>query len=413
MKQIGKVLLGVLILFMYVAIICFGVVLVLEDSKTEASFLSGNAKLGAATVNQREMLQSTIDRTMEWAEQELKYERKVSAYVEKQISNMTLDQKLAQMMILTNENDITAINLQTYQPGGIIFFEVDFRGKTIATVRNRVDMLQSYMQIPLFVGVDEEGGEVSRVKTLAEKNMPDFQGARVLSNKGLDAVETDTKMKMQYLKELGINLNFAPVADVVENADSYMYLRSASGDADVVAQYVETVLSLMQENQVIGCVKHFPGYGDNVNTHDGLAYDNKTLLEYLEKDFVPFQAGIDAGVDMIMVSHIIMNTVDHENSASLSARVHDVLREDMKYKGVIIADDLNMQAILKTMTIEEATAKAFVAGNDMIFSANFAASMRGARKAVEEGNLTEEQVNESVNRILHMKIENGLIDIED
>ncbi len=395
----------------FVAIIYIGVVVVLSETQqaTKLSFSQSVLK-GSVESNRRRMVKLTAGAILV-IEQKLAQERMIASYVDNQMETMTMDQKLAQMMILTNENDIIASNLTTYQPGGIIFFEVDFKGKTIANVRNRVDTLQSYMKTPLFVGVDEEGGEVSRLKTLAETNLPEFEGARVLSNKGMDAVLSDTEVKMQYLKELGINMNFAPVADVVENPNSYMYLRSASGDAKVAAEYVKTVLSVMQENQVVGCVKHFPGYGDNVNTHAGIASDNKTLLEYQERDFIPFQAGINAGADMIMVSHITMNAVDGETSASLSSKVHDLLREDLEYTGVIIADDLNMQAILNTMTIEEATAKAFVAGNDMIFSANFAASMKGARKAVAEGSLTEERVDESVRRILHMKIENGLIEI--
>lgn len=395
----------------FVAIIYIGVVVVLSETQQATKLSFSQSVLKGSVESNRSRMENLTAGAILVVEQKLAQERMIASYVDNQMETMTMDQKLAQMMILTNENDIIASNLTTYQPGGIIFFEVDFKGKTIANVRNRVDTLQSYMQIPLFVGVDEEGGEVSRLKTLAETGLPEFEGARVLSNKGMDAVLSDTEVKMQYLKELGINMNFAPVADVVENPNSYMYLRSASGDAKVAAEYVKTVLSVMQENQVVGCVKHFPGYGDNVNTHAGIASDNKTILEYRERDFVPFQAGINAGVDMIMVSHITMNAVDGEKPASLSSKVHDLLREDLEYTGVIIADDLNMQAILNTMTIEEATAKAFVAGNDMIFSANFAASMKGARKAVAEGSLTEERVDESVRRILHMKIENGLIEI--
>lgn len=411
MKRVGQILLGVCMTLIFVGIIYTGIMVVLSDVQQANKVSLSQPLWGKDVKNNENRLKKLTSEASIIIEQEKVQERRLTRYVQTLMDEMSMDQKLAQMMILTNEDDIMESNLTIYQPGGIIFFEVDFRGKKIATVRDRVDTLQSYVQIPLFVGVDEEGGEVSRLKTLAETDMPDFEGARVLSKQGMDAVKKDTEVKMQYLKELGVNLNFAPVADVVENQNSYMYLRSASGEATVVAEYVETVLSVMQDNQVIGCVKHFPGYGDNVNTHEGLALDDKPLSEYQKKDFVPFQAGIDEGVDMIMVSHIIMNSVDRDNPASLSAKVHDVLRNDMFYKGVMIADDLNMQAILKTMTIEEATAKAFVAGNDMIFSANFAASMKGARRAVEDGKLTEERVDESVSRILRMKIENGLIDI--
>ena len=413
MKRIGKVFLLLIILLAYIGIVCLGVMLVISDSETGSLLPLQPNVVASVTENQKEKFQQVVSSTLSWSEEALVKERQMSEYIEGKLSELTIEQKLAQMMILTNENDITAANLQKYQPGGVIFFEVDFKGKTIENVRNRVDVLQSYSKIPLLVGVDEEGGEVSRLKTLAERDVPNFQGARELYKAGKDAIQTDTMLKMQYLTELGINANFAPVADVVNANSSYMYLRSASGDAKEVGDYVQTVLSVMEESQVVSCIKHFPGYGDNVNTHDSLAKDNRSLSEYEGKDFLPFRTGIKVGVDMVMVSHIIMEEVDDKNPASLSAKVHTMLRDELDFKSVVIADDLNMQAILKTMTIEEATGEAFVAGNDMIFSADFAASMKGAMNAMNEGRLKEAQVDESVRRILRMKIEKGLLMVEE
>lgn len=413
MRRIGKVLLLIVILMAYIGVVCWGVMLVIRDTETGSLLVMEREVFVQAATNQKQRFDQIVDDTLNWCEEEMAWEHKVAAYIDDKLNNMTIEQKLAQMMILTNENDIHASNLQTYQPAGVIFFQVDFSGKTMETVKNRVETLQSYMQIPLFVGVDEEGGDVSRLKTLAEANLPTFEGARALTEKGETAIIQDTQVKMQYLKSMGLNLNFAPVADVVDDKNSYMYHRSAGGDAEVVSEYVEIVLETMQDDQIMACVKHFPGYGNNVNTHDGLAHDVRSLAEYQSKDFLPFYSSIEAGVDMVMVSHIIMETVDQEHPASLSPAVHNILREDMGFRGVIIADDLNMQAILKTMTIQEATAKAFIAGNDMIFSADFAASMRGALEAVQQGLLTEEQMNASVERVLRMKIENGLIKLED
>lgn len=412
MKRIGKVLLLIIILSAYIGVVCFGVLLVIRDTEQGALLTmekSGYTKLALCW---KQSFDQVISDTLQWCEEELAKEHVIDDYIDNQLKSMTLEQKLAQMMILTNENDIHASNLQTYQPAGIIFFQVDFSGKTMDTVKNRVNTLQSYVRIPLFVGVDEEGGAVSRLKTLAELNMPTFESARRLTEKGESAIVEDTRVKMQYLKRMGLNLNFAPVADVVDDRTSYMYNRSASGDAKIVSDYVRTVLKTMEEEQVLACVKHFPGYGNNVNTHEGLARDSRSLKEYETKDFLPFVVGIESGVDMVMVSHIIMEDVDEERPASLSPTVHNILREEMNFQGVMIADDLNMQAILKNMTIQEATAKAFEAGNDMIFSADFAASMRGALNAVQQGSLREEQVDASVGRVLRMKIENGLIDIE-
>lgn len=331
--------------------------------------------------------------------------------IDRLIADMTLEQKLAQKMILTNEADITKKNIKRYQPGGILLFGQDFDGKSVRKVRKRIDGLQACVRVPLFVSVDEEGGEVSRITGLKKKNLPVFQGARTLYQQGgVEAVKEDTGVKSKLLKKMGINLNFAPVADVVKNTGSYMYKRAAGGDADRVAEYVETVVTVMQEQQIGSCLKHFPGYAENVNTHKAYAVDKRALSKYKKRDFVPFRAGISQGADMVMVSHIVMDCVDAKNPSSLSSAVHSLLREDLGFCGVIIADDLNMKAILDNMTIEEATEQAFLAGNDMIFSADLSASMRGAEKLVESGSLTEQDIDESLARIIRMKRDIGLLD---
>lgn len=347
-------------------------------------------------------------------EEDKQEEAKREQYIKECIEKMTLEQKLAQMMILTNEKDITASNMQTFQPGGIIFFAVDFEGRTIQQVKDRVEELQSYVEVPLFVGVDEEGGNVSRISGLKGEGLPQFNNARKLyESGGIPAVERETAVKVKLLKEMGINLNFDPVADVVSNPKAYMYERSASADIYEVSEYVEAVVSVMQEQGMGCCLKHFPGYGNNVNTHSAYALDDKKLSVYQKVDFIPFQAGIAKKADMVMVSHIIMRKVDEKNPASLSVKVHELLREDLGFSGVVIADDLNMKAVLNRMSIKKATAKAFIAGNDMIFSADFQASMKGAKEAVEKGELPERQVEESVARILRMKMDRGLIMVEE
>lgn len=336
-------------------------------------------------------------------------EESIEQHIKDTIAGMTLEQKLAQMMILTNGIDMTQENLQTYEPGGVIFFGGDFEGKTIKEVRDRVDTMQSYVNLPLLVGVDEEGGIVTRVKSLNEPDIPVFRGARELYGAGIEEVKSETEVKVQILKELGINLNFNPVADTVADEESYMFSRSASGDPNEAAEYVEAVVSVMDAGNMGTCVKHFPGYGNNVNTHDTFARDGRELSAYEEGDFLPFKKGIDAGVDIVMVSHIIMEAVDSENPSSLSPEVHKIIREKLGYNGVILTDDLNMGAIINDMTMKEATAKALAAGNDMVFSADLNASLEGAKEAVESGAVTEAQIDESVARILRMKINRDLL----
>lgn len=372
----------------------------------------------AAEVNRAEMIRLTaMDGGIAAADGLLKEneqrQKRRQEYIEKLIEEMSLEQKLAQMMILTNEKDILPDILNRYQPGGILLFARDFADSTAEQVKSRVDTLQSGMAYPLFVTVDEEGGSVSRVSGMAVdiQEQPEFQSARHLyGSGGLEAVRKDTVMKSDFLLSMGINLNFGPVADVVESKTAYMYDRSASGVADEAAEYVTAVVKSMGDSGIGNCLKHFPGYGNNVNTHTAYAVDARSLETYRKEDFLPFEAGIASGADMVMVSHIVMEAVDGENPASLSLAVHELLRDELGFTGVVIADDLNMRAVLRTMTLESATEAALAAGNDMVFSADLVKSMQGAKQALAAGSITEQQVDNAVARILKLKMKLGLID---
>lgn len=350
------------------------------------------------------------DQILNTAQENQEQDQDVNRYLITIISEMTLEQKLAQLMILTNGNDMTPQALKAGQPGGIILFSKDFTGKTTEQVKKQMEEYQAEMIYPLFVGVDEEGGEVSRIAELQGGEVPVFQSARQLyETGGLQLVYEDTISKTRFLASMGINLNFAPVADVVENESSYMYERSASSVPEQAADYVETVVDAMAQEHMRCCLKHFPGYGENANTHQAYVVDQKSLSSYRSRDFIPFYRGIAAGADMVMVSHIVMEAVDGTQPASLSPKVHTLLREELGFDGVVVADDLNMQAVLSRMSLEDATAEALSAGNDMIFSADFEASMRGIKKAVDDGRISMQQIDDSVTRVLRMKINQGLV----
>lgn len=365
------------------------------------------------TVGHREPVQGT-NLDMLKKEEEITYQKeRVEQYIHECIGSMSLEEKLAQMMILTDQSDITKKNLKKYQPGGVLLFAVDFDGKTTRKVKKRVKKLQSYVTIPLLIGVDEEGGEVSRIAGLKADDLPAYLSARELYKDGnADAVKEETLSKIRLLKSMGINLNFNPVADIVSDKDAYMYERSAGNDAASVSGYVETVVAVMNEKNMGSCLKHFPGYGNNGNTHLTYIKDDRKPSVYRTKDFLPFEAGIEQGADMIMVSHIVVKKLDKKNPASLSKKIHSILREDLNFQGVVIADDLKMKAILDQMTMEQASERALAAGNDMIFSADFDASMRGAKSAVENKKISEQQIDESVARILRMKINRQILVVE-
>ena len=196
-------------------------------------FQTGGLSGWGDTVHEKETRYSKVEKVMangidlsKQAEEEKKQKReeeKRETYIAECIGKMTLEQKLAQLMILTNEKDITKNTMERYQPGGIILFGVDFNGKTIQEVKERVDKLQSYTALPLFIGVDEEGGVVSRVSGLKEENLPVFKSVRSLYKEGgVTAIKEETVVKAELLKKMGINLNFDPVADIVTDTKAYM-----------------------------------------------------------------------------------------------------------------------------------------------------------------------------------------------
>lgn len=160
----------------------------------------------------------------------------------------------------------------------------------------------------------------------------------------------------------------------------------------------------------IGSVlKHFPGYGNNIDTHTGISYDKRNYNSFLNNDFKPFEAGVEAGADAILVSHNIVVAMDSQNPASLSKTIHDILREVLNFNGVIMTDDLYMDAINHYVDEEQAAVSAILAGNDLICCTNFETQIPAVINAVNNGIISEEQVDESVLRILNWKNKLGIL----
>lgn len=376
-----------------------------KDSSYKGMVASPKTTLATDTIS--------VEPAMALVEQKKKRDERLAREIQGMIAEMTQEEKVAQLMILTNPKDIKEGVLAGCTPGGIIFFGIDYQGKRVDQVRTRVDALQSCVKIPMFVGVDEEGGKVSRISGMVGEGIPVFESARNLcGTRDMEWVYKKTEEKISFLQEMGMNLNFDPVADVVTKEDAYMYERSAGGEEGIVSDYVTTVIKAMKDKKMYSCVKHFPGYGNNANTHTTYVRDNRGLQEYRDCDFLPFLAGISEGADMVMVSHLVMEAVDGEAPASLSRPVHDLLREELQYDGVILADDLNMGAIRGGMSLDVAAGKAFAAGNDMIFSADYSLTRRGALQALQQGLITEEQLDESLERVLRLKAAYGLLEFE-
>ncbi len=324
------------------------------------------------------------------------------------LQHMTAEQKVRQMFIGAFKNGESILQ-ETPALGGYILFSRDFENRTKDEAAAFIADCQKASDIPLLIGVDEEGGEVNRIsKYSAYRSSPFLSPQALFREGGFEQIEEDTKEKCSLLSSLGINVNFAPVCDIAESPNDFIYTRTFAGDAQTTSEYVRRVVTVMKEENIASVLKHFPGYGGSADTHTGLAQDDRSLETFKTRDFLPFQAGIEAGADVILVAHTIVSSIDAEHPASISSAVHRILREDMNFNGIVITDDLAMQGILDYVG-DEAALLAIEAGNDLLCCTNYTEQLPAVLNAVSDGRISEERLNESVLRILTLKIRLGLI----
>lgn len=325
---------------------------------------------------------------------------------------MAMEEKVGQMFIARAPASNGASDVSTYHLGGYILFGRDFSGKTKQQVISDIERYQAAANIPLFIGVDEEGGVVNRVSLNPNfRAVPFWSPQDLYAEGGFELIRSDTKEKAELLHSLGINLNFAPVSDVSEDPNDFIYSRSFGKPAPETAEFVRNVVEVMNEENMGSVLKHFPGYGNNTDTHTGIAYDNRSYETFVNSDFLPFEAGIESGASMVLVSHNIVSAIDAQNPASLSSSVHNILRNDLGFNGVIITDDLVMDGVRDFAGDKEVAIMAVNAGNDMLCCTNYKEQIPAVIEAVKNGQISEERIDESVMRILELKISLGLISL--
>lgn len=333
--------------------------------------------------------------------------------LDKFISNMTLEEKVGQMFYVRCPDEDAVKQVSEYNIGGYILFGRDFDGKTRDEVINDIQSYQDEADIPLLIGVDEEGGTVVRVSSNPNlRETPFLSPKDTYSNGGWDAIEQDANDKADLLLSLGINVNMAPVCDMTSDEYGFMYDRSFSSDVDMEDRYVRTVVETSKAKKLGTVLKHFPGYGNNSDTHTGIAYDDREYSEFENTDFKPFYQGIESGADCILVSHNIVNCMDSEYPASLSQKVHNILRNDFKFDGVIMTDDLIMDAITEFTGDEAAAVTAAKCGNDLLCCSSVETQYPTVLEAVQNGEIPESQVDASVKRILKWKQNLGIFNID-
>ena len=326
------------------------------------------------------------------------------------VRTMTVEEKAAQMMLVGCTDESVGKEACSGGAGGLCLFAQPFAYKTAEQVREMTAGFQTAAEIPLLLSVDEEGGTVNRVSLNGQLRDSIFFSPRYLFNQGgMELIESDTKEKAAFLLDLGLNVNLAPVCDVPLTENDFIFPRCFSTDAAETADYITDVVSIMKDSGLGSTLKHFPGYGGSADTHLNMAYDERDYDVFAERDFLPFEAGIAAGADSVMVSHNIVACMDPDYPASLSPEVHRILREEIGFRGVIISDDLAMNAITQFTGGKNPAVAAVLAGNDMLCYAEFATSVAAITEAVKAGEIDEEQLDASVLRILAWKKSLGLL----
>lgn len=333
--------------------------------------------------------------------------------IEELIASLTLREKICQMMIVhpsvltgytyvTSAGDATKEALAEYPVGGFIYDSTNL--ETVEQTTTMLNEVQALSEIPLFISVDEEGGNVSRVM----EAFGSFDIGPMLSYKdnGPEKAKENAATIASSIKDLGFNLDFAPVADVLTNPDNYVIGdRAYSDDYQQAAELVSAAVEGFHQGGVGCTLKHFPGHGDSSeDSHLGSAYIYKTLDQLREGELLPFKAGIERGADMVMIGHLIVPDISSEPAVVSKDIVTGLLREELGFTGVIITDGLGMQAVSDYYTPGELAVKAVNAGVDLLLMpTDIAGTVEALEGAVESGDISMERIDESLRRILSYK----------
>ena len=343
--------------------------------------------------------------------------------VKAMLENMTLDEKIGQLFIVSlrsfkeTEPVLTAdekvkSGIEKYKIGGVILFAENI--KSIPQTAGLTEALQKCSEIPLFIAVDEEGGKVSRITKSAEMHATVFPDNSVIGEtKNPELAKQVASAIAREISSLGFNMNFAPVADINTNPENPVIgTRSYGSSAEEVSLMVAAAVDGIQSHPVSAVLKHFPGHGDTgSDTHYGAASVSHTKERLLSTELLPFIAGIQNGADGVMTAHILTPEIHGENvPATLKPEIlTGILRNELGFDGLIITDALNMGAITKHFSSDEAAVKAVLAGADiLLMPENLDLAISGIKKACNDGLIPVDRIDESVERILRIKYKRNL-----
>lgn len=343
--------------------------------------------------------------------------------VQQIVDSMLLEEKVAQLFLVQPEaivdigtataaGDATKQAINKTPVGGFVYFSDNLQSEQ--QVQDMLRNVQKYSEdrigLPAFLSVDEEGGTVARVASTGRFDVTDVGDmAKIGASGDVQQARQAGETIGSYLSELGFNLDFAPDADVLTNPDNTVVKkRSFGSDPRVVSDMSLAVAQGLAQHQVYSVYKHFPGHGATAgDTHQGYAYTDKTLDELKQSELIPFENAIQNNAAFIMAAHISAPRVTGDDTpASLSkTMITDILRGQMGYDGIVVTDAMNMGAVTEQYTSAQAAVKALQAGADLVLMPeDFQEAYQGVLDAVKDGTLTEQRINESVTRIVKVKV---------
>lgn len=339
------------------------------------------------------------------------------ARLRERIAGMSIEEKVGQMFFVRCPEMGAAEDVAAYHLGGLLLFGRDYKDAdggwlSAEELTAKLESYQAAAELPLFIGSDEEGGTVTRASRdpkLFAQPLP--SPLELYAARGMDGLAAETLDYNKQLLALGINVNLAPVCDVSTDAGDFIYARSFGGDAAATSEFVTAAVGAIRDAGVAAVLKHFPGYGNNVDTHTGIAVDQRPLESFTSSDFLPFQAGMESGggKTAVLVSHNIMTAVDGDLPASLSPKVHGLLRTDLGFDGVVMTDDLAMEAVAAYSADGAVAVMALEAGNDLVITTDYRTQIPKVLEALESGALSEETIDTACRRVLTWKQNLGLL----
>lgn len=332
-------------------------------------------------------------------------EEKINAIMAK----MSQEEKVGQTFIVRMPVEEVSEQVKKYHFGGMVIFDANLEGETQDTLANKLATYQKDSKQPMLLGIDEEGGIVSRISysKLVEKA---FKSPQALYKQGkFEAIKNDAINKSKLLKKLNINLNLAPVVDVATDKDAFIYSRTIGLDEKKTSEYASVVVKAMASEKMGSTLKHFPGYGNNKDSHVEIVTDKRKLKNLRKVDFKPFEAGIKAGANSILVSHNIVRAIDKKVPASISPKVNQLIRKELKFDKVVMTDDLDMAGIADYTGQDQAAFQALKAGNDLVMTSQYQKQIPYIIKQIKNKKLSQSRIDQACKRVLSMKYDLGLI----